>query len=146
MAFTVRHLDLRLLFNDIVRVLRDSTSFNRFRRELTKSISEWQKDVLKKEKTIFFGLKSYEAMKKVGRSIVGTSDILLNLYKDRKFNRYIEIIGGGDLAYYIKEGLLSERLACLITTPVEDCFCKVNKADYSARALRLIKEVEEANG
>jgi hypothetical protein len=111
---------------------------------MNKSISEWQKDVLKREKTVFFGLKSYEAMRKVGRNIVGTSEILLNLNKDSRLNRYVQILGG-DLTTYIKESLLSEKLAYLVTTPDEDCFCKVNCTDYKARGLRLIKEVEDLN-
>lgn len=146
MLFTVRHLDIRQLFNDLVKKLRESTSFDKFRDESNKSIYEWEKDVLKREKTVFFGLKSYEAIKKVGKNIVGTSDILLNLHKDSKFNRYIKILGGGDLTSYIREGLLSERLAYLISTPDEDLFCRVNSADFKSRGLRLIKTVEEIYG
>lgn len=144
MISTVRHLDLRHLFNDMLKILRESTSFEKFRTDMNKSISEWQKDVLKREKTVFFGLKSYEAMRKVGRNIVGTSEILLNLNKDSRLNRYVQILGG-DLTTYIKESLLSEKLAYLVTTPDEDCFCKVNCTDYKARGLRLIKEVEDLN-
>jgi len=144
-AFTIRHLDLRQLFTDIVSVLRESTSFDRFKDHLNKSISEWREDVFKKERTIFFGLKSYEAMKKIGRSIVGTSEILSNLYKDSKFNHYIKILGIGDLTPYVREGLLSERLARLVNTPEEDFFCRVNNSDFKARGLRLIKAVERIN-
>ena len=142
---TVRHLDLRHLFNDMVRTLRDSTSFDRFRGDLNKSISGWQKDVLKRERTVFFGLRAYEAIKKAGRNIVGTSDILLKLHRDSKFNHYIKILGGGDLTTYIREGLLTERLAHLISTPSEDVFCRIHSADFRARGLRLIRAVEDVN-
>ncbi len=143
MIFTVRHLDLRQLFNDLVKKLRESSSFDRFRDELSRSISEWEKDALNREKTVFFGLKSYEAMKMAGRNIVGTSEILSNIRKDRNFKHYIKILGGEDLTSYIKDGLLSERLACLITTPYEDLFCRVNSGDFKARGQRLIGAVEE---
>jgi len=146
MISTIRHLDLRQLFTDLVKILRDSASFEQFRDNLNKTINKWQGDVLNREKTVFFGLKAYEAMKKVGRNIVGTSDILLNLDKDRQFNYYLKIIGGGDVTRYIRDGLLSEKLAFLITTPDEDLFCKVNAIDFKERGLRLIKAVEELNG
>lgn len=146
MIFTVRHLDIRQLFNDLVKKFRESTAFDKFKDESNKAISEWEKDVLKKEKTVFFGLRSYEAMAKIGRNIVGTSDILLKLNKDSKFKYYTKILGEGDLTSFVREGLLLERLACLITTPDEDLFCRINKDDFKARGQRLINQVEKING
>jgi hypothetical protein len=145
-VFTIRHLDLRVLLNKFVKNLCESTSFDKLKGEFNKSISEWGKHVFKNEKTVFFGLKAYEAMKKTDRIIVGISDILLNLHKDSKFKHYLKIFGGGDLTSYVKDGLLSEKLACLIETPDEDYFCMVNSADFKERGRRLIKEVEKING
>jgi len=143
MVPTIRHLDLHQLFTDLVKVLRESVSFDKIGNELNKTISKWQSDVLKREKNVFFGLKAYEAMKKVPNNTVGTSDILLNLKKDRKFKNYLHILGETDVTSYIKDGLLSEKLALLVPTPYEDLFCKVNAIDFKARGLRLIKAVEE---
>lgn len=145
MAFTVRHLDIRQLFNNLTNKLRESTSFDKFRNEINQHISEWGKDVLKREKTVFFGIRSYAAMKKAGKNIVGTSDILTNLFRDRIFNNYLKILGGGDLTSYIKDGLLKEKLACLVTTPDEDLFCKVKSIDFRERGFRFIKAVEDIN-
>lgn len=142
MISTIRHLDLRMLFNDMVKILRESVAFEKILYELNKAIYKWQRDVFKREKEVFFGLKAYEAMKKVPKNIVGTADILLNLERDEKFNYYYHILGGGDVASYIKDGLLSEKLAYLITTPDEDVYCKVNAIDFKKRGLRLIKAVE----
>jgi len=146
MISTIRHLDLRQLFTDLVKILRESVAFDKIVYELNKTIYKWQSDVFKREKAVFFGLKAYEAMKKVPKNIVGTADILWNLERDGKFNYYLHILGGGDVTSYIKDGLLSEKLAYLITTPDEDLFCKVNAIDFKARGLRLIKAVEGIHG
>lgn len=146
LIFTVRHLDIRLLFNNLLKNTRESSSFDKFRIELNRSISEWGKSVLKQEKTVFFGLRSYEAMQEIGRNIIGTSEILLKLQQNNKVRQYEKILGEGDLAVLIRDGLLHEKLACLITTPNEDLFCRVNCEDFGARGQRLIKAVEEING
>jgi hypothetical protein len=146
MAFTARHIDLRQLLSNLVKKLCDSTSFDKFKKETNQLIYEWGKDVLVREKTVFFALRSYEAMKKLGRNIVGSSDILVNLHKDRIFNYYLRILGGVDLISYIKDGLLAEKLACLITTPDEDLFCKVASIDFKGRSIRLVNAVEKING
>lgn len=146
MISTIRHLDLRYLFMNIIKIFQESTAFENFKADANKAISESQKDVITREKTVFFGLRSYEAMKKVGRNTVGTSEILLNLHKDAKFKRYTKILGNIDLTSHIKEGLIFERLAYLIPSPDENFFHKVNSPDFKARGLRLIKTVEEING
>lgn len=146
LIFTVRHLDMQLLFDRLIRKLRASSSFNGFRSELNKTISEWGKDVLKSEKTVFFGLKSYEAMKNTGRKVVGTSDILLILERDNKVKQYIKMLDEGDLTSFIRDGLISEKLACLIPAPGEDLFCRVNYKDFNARGGRVIRAVEGING
>ena len=145
-VLTMRHLDLRQLFLCLVDVIRDSSTFEKMRDEITRRISEWREGVFKREKTAFFGLRSYEAMKRVGRRTVGTSEILLNLHEDRKLKEYMSILGGGEMATYIREGLLSERLAYCIRTPDEDMFCMVNKTDFKSRGMRLINAVEKIDG
>ena len=144
-VFTARHLDLHRLFDDLAEKLREATSFDKFRRDLNKSISEWQKKVSNREKTVFFGLKSYEAMKRVGEKIVGMSGILGHLQGDRKVERYMRMLGGGDLKAYIKDGLVNERLADSTKAHGEDMFCRISHVDFEARGLRLIKAVKEIN-
>lgn len=146
MISTIRHLDLCYLFVNLVKILRESAAFDKIMHELNKTINKWQSDVFKQEKEVFFGLKAYEAMKKVPKNIVGTADILFNLERDRKFNYYLNILGVDDIMTYITNGLLSEKLAYLITTPYEQLFCKVNIIDFKARGLRMIKAVEEIHG
>lgn len=142
-VFTTRHLDLRQLFYDLMNVLRDSTTFEKMKEDINRKIFEWKKDLFKREKTVFFGLRSYEAMKKAERKIVGTSDILLHLRKDSKFKQYMDILGGGDMSKYIYEGLLSEKLAYCVKTPDEDLFRMTSKADFRLRGMRLMKAVEK---
>lgn len=140
---TLRHLDLRHLVNNMVKKFRESTSLGSFRKDLNRCVADWEVELLKQEKTIYFGLKSYEAMKKVGSKIVGVSEIMLKLERDRKFQRYLRKLGGGDLSAYIREGLIRERLARIVETPGEDFFWRVDSADFSARGSRLIRAVEQ---
>lgn len=142
---TLRHLDLLHLARSVVKMFEESGSLTSFRKDLNKCIEDWELDLLKQEKTVYFGLKAYETMKKIGRNVVGASDILLKLERDRNFERYLKKLGGGDLTAYIKKGLISERLALLVETPFEDVFCVVNGSDFKARGLRLIESVESIN-
>lgn len=142
---TLRHLDLVHLARCAVKKFAESASLASFRKDLSKSIENWELDLLKQEKTVYFGLKAYETMKKIGRRVVGASDILLKLERDRNFERYLRKLGGGDLSVHIKKGLISERLARLVETPHEDVFCVVNGIDFKARGLRLIESVESIN-
>jgi len=139
---TLRHLDLRHLFKKMVTKLCESTSLAYFKKDISKCIAEWEEDLIRQEKTVYFGLKSYEAMKKVGRDIVGASEIMSNLDKDKRFERYIKKLGEGDLSKLIKEALLNEKLARIVLSPREDFFCKVEESDFRARGLRLIGAVE----
>jgi len=139
---TFRHLDLRYLLRRIIKKLRESGSLTSFRKDVRRYIDNWEVELLKQEQTVYFGLKSYEAMKKAGRNIVGASDIMLKLHRDAHFERCIRKLGGGDLALYIREGLLRERLARLVEAPNEDLFCRVDGADFKARSLRMIRAVE----
>lgn len=143
---TIRHLDLRQLLKTMVKQLRESTSCKKFKINMRKYIIEWHEEILKRERNVFFGLKAYEAIKKVGKHTVATSDILVNLNRDHDFNYYLKVLGG-DPKLHIKDGLLSERLACLIIVPEEeDFFCKVDSIDFKERGLRLIKNVEKIDG
>ncbi len=142
---TLRHLDLLHLVRSMVKKFKESGSLASFRKDLNRCIADWELDLLRQEKTVYFGLKAYEAMKKIGRNVVGISDIMLKLERDSAFERYLSILGGGILADYIKEGLIRERLARIVETPVEDIFCVVNGTDFRARGLRLIESVESIN-
>lgn len=139
---TLRHLDLRYLLRGIVKKLRESGSLTSFRKDVRRYINDWEVELLKQERTVYFGLKSYEAMKKVGSNIVGVSDIMLKLQRDPRFERCIRKLGGSDLTQDIREGLLKERLARIVEAPNEDLFCRVEGADFKARGLRLIRAVE----
>jgi len=139
---TLRHLDLRCLFRMIISKLRESGSHANFRKDVRRYIDDWEIELLRQERTVFFGLKSYEAMKKAGRNIVGASEIMLKLHRDAHFERCIRKLGGGNLAQYIREGLLKERLARIVEAPNEDLFCRVDGDDFKARGLRMIKAVK----
>ena len=145
-AFTSRHLDFRLLMNELVENFCNSTSLDQYRKETGKLIMNWGKAIFTRERSVFFGLKSLAAMNKIGKHIVGTSDILRNLHKDKTFELYLRMLGGPDLANLVKEGLLGEKFANSIPTPDEQLFCRVQNTDYKGRSTRLVKAVEDIIG
>lgn len=139
---TLRHLDLRQLLRDMVGELRNSGSLKGLRKGLSKCINDWEVNLLRQEKTVYFGLKGYEAMKRVGRNTVGISEIMIEFQRDGKLEYCMRKLGGGDLADYVKKGLLTEKLARCVPGPDEDLFRKVDGADFRARSLRVIRAVE----
>ena len=139
---TYRHLDLKQLLRSMVETFKTSASLATFKKGIKRCMTNWETDLLRQERTAYFGLKSYEAMRAVGRRTVGTADIMRNLKRDKDFERYYKVLGGGDLTQYIRDGLVSERLAKVIATPDEDLFCCVECCDFKSRGLRLIKAVD----
>lgn len=138
---SVRHLDICDLFHKISATLRNSHNLAGFESQAGTVIATWQSDTIKQERTVFFGLRCYEAMKDTGRTVVGTSDIIVRLERDERFNRYLSL-AGGELPKVIRESLITERLARLIPTPDEDFFCRVKSGDFKARCVRLVQEVQ----
>lgn len=139
---TLLHLDLRKLLRDMVGELRNSGSLKGLRKGFSKCITDWEVNLLRQEKTVYFGLKGYEAMKRIGRNTVGMSEIMIEFQRDGKLEYCLRKLDGGDLADYVKEGLLTERLARFVPGPDDDLFRKVDGADFRARSLRVIREVE----
>ena len=151
-VFTVKHSDLRQLFNAIVKVLRESTSFGKFRGNLNQGISEWQKDVHKAGKMTFIGVKSYEAICKAvyqkGRANLSVGEIFRRLLKDPIVKDYFEIIDDKPLISYIEQSLVDQGLGVVVgeSSQTEPLFEPVHSADFKGRGLRLIKTVEGING
>lgn len=83
----------------------------------------------------------------MGRNTVGASEILGILGQDSGFRNFIKEIGITDEYRAIKDGLLNEKMAWLIPTPIgEDFFCRTGKSDFKERGLRLIDRLEKLNG
>jgi hypothetical protein len=110
LAFTIRHLDLRDLYHGLQERCKRSSTIEDFLKRLGDSTSGWQQEVLKLEKTVFLGVKSYEAMRKIGRKSVGVSEIFQKLQWHPTVKHYIRIMGGRLTSHEIEESLLSESL------------------------------------
>ncbi len=144
LAFTLRHVELRKLFNKILDCISNSSSINDFSLSMDTSIKTWQKDVLKLEKDSFIGLKSYEAMEKFERKHVGVSEILKKLQELQVVKQYLNIIGDKINSSMIEESLINQSLAYkLIKTIIEDevLFEPVPSMDFKVRSLRIIDKV-----
>ena len=144
LAFTTRHLDLRKLFHKIQRSVKTSSSLRDYRKSVSELVTEWQKDVFRQEKSVFVGVKSYEAMKKINRTHVGASEILQRLQKHPFIRQYLKIIGGKLTSDIIEDSLIQQSLASRLslTYDGEPIFGPIPYEDFKGRGLRLIEEVE----
>lgn len=145
LAFSMRHLELRKLFNQICECVDPSLSILEFHERSSDTISRWQKDVLRLEKGAFIGVKSYEAMSKIGRKYIGTSEILTRLQTHPFVGKYLKRIGQRIQPSHIEKSLIEQSLASQVgkTLEGEELFCRVPSVDFKSRQEKLIKAVEE---
>lgn len=148
LAFSMRHLELRKLFNQICSCVDISSSIRKFHEYSNDAISRWQTDVLRLEKTAFIGVKSYEAMRKIGGKHIGTSEILSKLQTHPYVTQYLKIIGERIQPNHIEESLVQQSLASQVgkTLQGEELFCPVPSVDFTGRQEKLIKAVEGVRG
>lgn len=147
LAFTLRHLDLRDLVNDMLGCLERSTDACDFRRRADTAARAWQKKVLDFEKPVVVAVKSYEAMLRIGRDHVGVGEILAHLLKHPVLRRYFRIMESEMRPETIVASLQSESLGsvCGRLLTGEELFCPVPLSDYKSRCARRQAAVEEAN-
>jgi len=148
LAFTMRHLELRRLLNQVPQCIANSSSLRDFRKLLNDWIKGWRQDVLKLEKNAFIGVKSYKVMKEIGRTHIGVSEILRKLQAHPIVLQYFNIIDSKVSVSDVIESLYQQKLGFRLTptTDGEEIFEPVPALDFKARESRLIKAVEEING
>ena len=145
LAFTIKHLEFRKLFNEIPKCLAKSSSLLDFRNGLEDELRNWQREVLRQERRTFLSVKAYEAMQKTPRVAVAVSEILDSLLKHPFVGQYLKIAGeelnSNDIETVLVEESLGSRAGRTIQTD-EQLFECVPCSDYKGRGLRLIGEVE----
>lgn len=144
LAFTIKHLEIRKLIHNIYDCIRSSSSLREFRKSVPESITTWQKDVLKMEKSSFTGVKSYEAMRKIGRTYIGLSEILKKLQNHPFVQQYFNIIGDKIGIKIIRDSLVQQSFASKsgrTITDDEELFEPVPKTDFVGRSKRIIDVV-----
>ncbi len=145
LAFTMKNLELRGLFNVIPDHVSRSSTVEEFRVGLADGVTSWQKDVMRREKNAFIGVKSYEAMKKIQGPVVSVSEIFEKLIKHPFVGQYLKIIGEKLNLTEIEKVLVEQSLgfcAGRIQTG-ERLFECVPGVDFKHRGLKLIKTVEK---
>ena len=147
LAFSMRHLELRKLFGLIQKCVDLSTSIRKFHEASRDAISRWQKEILSLEKGAFIGVKSYEAMRKIGRNHIGTSEILCRLQRHPYVIQYLKIIGEKIHPMHIERSLIQQSLASQVgkTLEGEELFCPVPSTDFAGRQIKLTTAVERAS-
>lgn len=146
LALTMTHLQLRLLLGALAKSSQTSTSLDEFRAQVQSRVAEWQMDTLRAAKTAFLGVKSYEAMRRIGRKHVSSGEIFGELHRDPTALHYMRVLGRRLGSEDIEDSLVKENLGVrLATLPHgnEELFCPVSLTDYANRAKRLVQAVEE---
>jgi len=144
LAYSIRHIDIRKLIHQICDCLHSSSSEKEFAKSEDETISRWQKEVLRLEKMVFTGLKSYEAMRKIKRTHISMSEILQRLQKHPIVKHYFNIIEDKIGSELIKDSLINESFASLLSRTItdgEELFEPVPQCDYSGRCQRMINAV-----
>jgi len=148
LAFTMKHLEFRVLFNEIPKCLAGSSSLPDFRSTFEKELRTWQRKVLRRERRTFIGVKAYETMQKIPRAAVAEGEILESLLKHPFVGQYLKIIGEKLYAGDIERILAEESLGCCAGKTIqtdEPLFERVPCVDFKGRGLRLIKAVESVD-
>ena len=145
LACTIRHLELRRIFNRISDLIRESSSLDNFNTSADNSIINWQKDVLAYEIGSFLGIKACEAIKNIGRRGVATGEIFERLIKHPIVGQYYNLLGKKIGMGEIEKYLLEKGFACRIgkiQQTNEMMFELVPYSDFNASNLRLVEAVE----
>lgn len=145
LAFTTKHLDIRLLWNSLQDCCAKSEHKDDFLNHAVANVTAWQNELLKKEKTTFLGIKSYHAMRRIG-NVAATSEILQQLYGDSIVERYYRTLDATLNPSDIEASLEQEKLgycAGRILTG-EPLYAPVPILDVKGRARLFIKELENA--
>lgn len=148
LAITMRHIEFRKFLNQVSECLKTPTSLKDFNGSVDKLLTNWQKEVLKLEKTAFIGIKSYETMHKIDRSYIGISEIERKLQPQRKVNKYLKIIDDTLSTNLIEKSLIQQSLGYQLARNFdnENIFSPVPFEDFKARKIKLIDKVKRING
>ncbi|MFH1318421.1 MAG: AlwI family type II restriction endonuclease [Candidatus Omnitrophota bacterium] len=144
-AFTMRHLELRQLLNQISECIKTTSSLDDFRDAIDNLLANWQKEVLQTEKSAVIGVKSYEIMRRIDRLHIGVSEISGKLQRHPTINKYLKIISDKLSFDIIEKSLIQQSLAFQLsqTYDGEKLFSPVPFEDFKERELKLIKTVKE---
>lgn len=147
LAFTIRHLEVKDMFLDMLECLAQSRNLGDFRSSADKCLAAWQDKVLNLERNTILAIRSYTAMVKVGRNHVGVSEILGALMNDRSAKNYFRRLshepGPDDIADCLEQESLGARVG---RASEEKLFQPVPLADFRSRCQRRMNAVEEAHG
>ncbi len=145
LAFTVRNADVRNLFTKALGALDESSSLDAYRGIVERQTRLWQGEVLDLGKNTIVAVRSYEAIRRIGRPQVGESEILGRLLHHPTLKRYFTKLGRKLDPEMIERGLLDEGLAIatrLVPTG-ERIYWAVPLEDFKSRCARRTLALEE---
>jgi hypothetical protein len=149
MAYTIKHLDIRQLFFEIPKIIEISTDVQDFRIKLYNHVINWKKEVFNKEANAIVGIKSYEVMRKINRTLIGESEILEQLSQADDITEFLSIIGKNIDAQMVEESLVNQALIAGKTQTYdiegEIMYQPVPYFAYKDRQCRIIKTIKAIN-
>ncbi|MHC4400858.1 MAG: hypothetical protein ACYTG0_14370 [Planctomycetota bacterium] len=148
LAFTIRHLEVRRLLSILLDCVSHNEKPDSFRESAGRGTQEWQREVLKLEKTAVVAVRSYRAMVREGRTSVGLSDIFTRLTRDPVIRWYFGRVDGDLTPNDICRSLLQESLGAVVGKLLdgEELFCPVPLVEFRSRCERRLQAVEVAHG
>ncbi|MFC1618758.1 AlwI family type II restriction endonuclease [Candidatus Neomarinimicrobiota bacterium] len=147
LACTIRHLEMRCLFEKCISCLSESNSIQNYRARIQNLGEEWQKDVLNLEKNVMLSIKSYEAMLKEQGDHIGVSQIFLRLARHPYVRWYLGKIDCSLNDQIISKSLRIESLGAVVgkLPQGEEIFCPVPLIEFKNRCQRRLQAVEGAH-
>jgi len=144
----MKHAHLRRLFNGLLEDLHNSSSLSDLRNRNRDRLAAWQKDVLKGERSVFLGIKAYQAIQQMKKRSVAEVDVLKVLQDDAPVRRYEELVGELFTLDDIGNSLVSQNLASDVREELyQDRFISVIPvSDFKAAAERIQRALEGING
>ncbi len=152
LAFTLKHIEFRRLLYQLSDCIKKSTSLKDYRDCNANLIADWQQFILRAEMSAFLGVKSYEAIRQIGRKSVSSGEIFETLLTNQQVKEYFEIIRDTLQIRYIEDSLVIQSLGIVIGKLTvgkeedESLFEPVPIKDFNTRGKRLINAVEKING
>jgi len=145
LAIGLRHVDLRNLFGDLSKSIREITSTLNYDRKSTKLLLEWRRNTLLNEQLVFLGVKGYKVFRTKQMKIMTAADIASELSTEEEVKSYFDIVGETFDRMDVRRGLLTFGFACELAwykrDPILAIVCEADIENRLGEILENIREV-----
>jgi len=141
LAISMRNIKVNNLMELVLDCMRRSPGLNFYNRSVESCVLQWRARVLESEKAVFVGLKALRAMKQIGRSPVGLSELYGKMLKNKWIKQYLNLINQELDFSIIQDSLLQQGFAECQPGMDDTLLYPVMTGDFINREKRIIDEV-----